>query len=252
MINLKKTSITVLSIFILFLIWQVSAMIVDTTVILPYPKDVLIAFFEIFIKTDSLTVILFTVLRLLLSLFVSVVIGLLLGVIAGFKDNIATFLNPIVTIFRTIPVIAITIILLIFLGSSIAPYYITFLMLFPLIYQGTYGAIKDIDKELIDVYKLEDNNFLSGLTHCYLPLIQKDIRTAILQSLGLGLKVMVMAEYIAQTDNSIGKSISFAKASFAFDEIFAWVLLLIILALLLELLVNHYKPIANKIKNTSK
>lgn len=252
MIDLKKTGITVLSIFILFLIWQLGAIFVDSEFILPYPSTVFSAFIGIFTDSASILVILYTVLRLLVSLLVSAIFGLIFGVIAGFKENIATFLNPVVTIFRTIPVIAITIILLMFVGSALAPYYITFLMLFPLIYQGVYGSIKNLDKELIDVYKLEDNNFITGLTHCYLPLIQNDIRTAILQSLGLGLKVMVMAEFIAQTDNSIGKAISFAKTSFAYDEIFAWVLLLIIIAILFELLVNHYKPITEKIKNTSK
>lgn len=252
MIILKKTGLTILSIFILFLIWQISAVAVDTSVILPYPKDVLVAFFRIFIELDSLTIIFYTILRLFLSLIISAFAGIILGVIAGFNDNFAIILTPIVTVLRTIPVIAITIILLMFAGKNTAPYLITFFMLFPLIYQGIYGAIKNIDKELIDVYKLEDNHFYSGLTHCYLPLISKDIRTAFLQSLGLGLKVMVMAEYIAQTENSIGKAISFARTSFEFDKIFAWVLLLIILAIFLELIINHYKPITDKIKKQLK
>jgi NitT/TauT family transport system permease protein len=81
-------------------------------------------------------------------------------------------------------------------------------------------------------------------------LISKDISTALLQSLGLGLKVMIMAEYLAQTDNSIGKAISFARVNLAYDEIFAWTLLLIIIAVLFELLINHYKPITDKFKKS--
>ncbi len=125
-------------------------------------------------------------------------------------------------------------------------------MLFPLIYQGTYGAIKGIDQELIDVYKLEDNHFLSGLTHCYLPLISKNIRTSLLQSLGLGIKVLVMAEYLAQTRDSIGNELYLAKVNLQYDEVFAWTLLLIILAIIFELLINRYKPITEKLKKTSK
>ncbi len=137
-------------------------------------------------------------------------------------------------------------------GFSLTPYIITFLMLFPLIYQGTYGAIKAIDQELIDVYKLEDNHFLTGLTHCYLPLISKDIRTALLQSLGLGIKVLVMAEYLSQTRDSIGNELYLAKVNLQYDEVFAWTLLLIVLALGFELLINHYKPISEKLKKSTK
>lgn len=250
MINLKKTGITILSIFFLFLVWQIGAIAVDSTLLLPAPKEVLIAFGKIFIESDSLTVILFTVLRLLLGLIFAAVPGILLGIIAGFNKNFATFMNPIVTVLRTIPVIALTVILLIVAGNKLTPYYITFFMLFPLIYQGVFGAITSIDKELIDVYKLEDNNLLTGLTHCYIPLISNDIRTALLQSLGLGLKVMIMAEFLAQTDNSIGKAISFARVNLAYDEIFAWTLLLIIIAVIFELMINHYKTITEKIKKS--
>ncbi len=247
---MKKTGITVLSVFSLFLVWQVAAIAVNSSLLLPGPKEVLIAFGKIFIESDSLTVILFTVWRLLLGLLLATVPGILLGIVAGFKKNFATFMNPIVTVLRTIPVIALTVILLIVAGSKLTPYYITFFMLFPLIYQAVYGAITNIDKELIDVYRLEDNHFISGLTHCYIPLISTNIRTALLQSLGLGLKVMIMAEFLAQTDNSIGKAISFAKVNLAYDEIFAWTLLLIVIAVLFELLINHYKPITEKLKKS--
>jgi NitT/TauT family transport system permease protein len=249
---LKKTGITILSIFFIFLVWIIAGAIVDNSLLLPRPNDVLIAFGRIFIEADSLTVILATILRLLVGVTLAAILGFLLGVVAGFKNGFAIFFNPIVTVLRTIPVISITVILLIIFGFSLTPYIITFLMLFPLIYQGTYGAITNIDKELIDVYKLENNNFFTGLTHCYLPLISQDIRTALLQSLGLGIKVLVMAEYLSQTKNSIGQELYLSKVNLAYDEVFAWTMLLIILSLLFEALIHHYKPITQKIKKVSK
>ena len=109
----------------------------------------------------------------------------------------------------------------------------------------------DIDQSLIDVYKLEDNHFMTGLTHCYLPLIQRSIKTSLLQSLGLGIKVLVMAEYLSQTRNSIGEELYLAKVNLAYDEVFAWTILLIILALIFEVFIKHSKPISNKLKKVS-
>ncbi|XFA98301.1 ABC transporter permease [Candidatus Izemoplasma sp. B36] len=245
---MKKTGLTILSIFFIFLVWVIAGAIVDNSLLLPKPIDVIVAFGKIFIETDSLSVILFTILRLLVGVLIASIFGLLLGVLAGFKNSFATFFNPLVTILRTVPVISITVILLIIFGFSLTPYIITFLMLFPLIYQGTYGAITNIDSELIDVYKLEDDNFWSGLMHCYFPLISKNIRTSLLQSLGLGIKVLVMAEYLSQTKNSIGNQLYLAKVNLLYDEVFAWTFLLIFIALLFELLINHYKPITEKIR----
>jgi len=241
-----------LSIFFLFLVWVIASAIVDNTLLLPTPKGVLLAFGKIFINMDSLTVIGNTILRLLVGLLIASLLGLLLGILAGFNKSFSVFFNPFVTVLRTIPVISITVILLIMFGFSLTPYIITFLMLFPLIYQGTYGAITAIDQELIDVYKLEDNHFFSGLTHCYLPLISKDIRTALLQSLGLGIKVLVMAEYLSQTRDSIGNELYLAKVNLQYDEVFAWTLLLILMALVFEILINHYKPMTEKLKKSSK
>lgn len=249
---MKKSGITILSIFFLFLVWIIAGVIVDNSLLLPKPNEVLTAFGNLFIQADNLSVILRTIFRLLMGVFIASVFGFLFGVIAGFKKRFATFLNPIVTVLRTIPVISITVILLIMFGFVWTPYIITFLMLFPLIYQGIYGAISNIDQELIDVYKLEDNHFVSGLFHCYLPLISKDIRTALLQSLGLGIKVLVMAEYLSQTRNSIGNELYLAKVNLNYDEVFAWTFLLIFIAVILEVIINHYKPIAEKIKKSSK
>jgi len=239
-------------VFFLFLVWVIAGVIVDNPLLLPRFEDVLSAFFRIFADIDSLSSIFQTMIRLLVGLLVASISGFLLGVIAGFRKNFATFFNPIATVLRTIPVISITVILLITFGFKLTPYAITFLMIFPLIYQGTYGAIIGIEPELIDVYKLEDNHFFTGLTHCYLPLISRDIRTSLLQSLGLGIKVLVMAEYLSQTRNSIGNELYLAKVNLNFDEVFAWTLLMILIALIFEVLINHYKPIVEKIKKTSK
>lgn len=250
--SLKKTGLTVLSIFVLFLIWIIAGAIVDNSLLLPKFDQVISAFFKIFINADSLSVILHTILRLFVGLSIASILGFLLGIIAGFNEKFAIFFNPIVTVFRTVPVISITVILLIVFGFKLTPYIITFLMLFPLIYQGTFGAIRNIDSELIDVYKLEDNHFFTGLFHCYIPLISKNIRTSLLQSLGLGIKVLVMAEYLSQTKQSIGNELYLAKVNLEFDQVFAWTFVLILLALVFEVLINHYKPIADKIKKVSK
>jgi len=250
-IDLKKTGITVLSIFFIFILWLIAGMVVDNPLLLPKPWEVLKAFVQIFIDAGSLNVIWHTILRLLVGLLLAFLTGFFFGVIAGFSKSFALFINPIVTALRTIPVISITVILLIMFGFKFTPYIITFMMLFPLIFQGTYGGITSIDAELIDVYRLEDNHFFTGLIHCYLPLISQNIRTALLQSLGLGIKVLVMAEYLSQTRDSIGNQLYLAKVNLEYDQVFAWTILLILMALLFEVLINHYKPIAEKIKKSS-
>lgn len=236
---MKKTGITVLSVFTIFLVWTALYAIIHNPLLLPDPISVIIAFGKLFVQSASLSAIFSTVFRLLLAMSIATALGMGLAIVSAFRENVAVFLRPAVTVLRTVPVISVVVIILIVFGFSLTPYIITFLMIFPLIYQAVFGALKDIDKELIDVYRLEDNRFWSGLRYCYLPLIQNQIRTALLQAAGLGIKVLVMAEYLAQTRNSIGNSLYLAKVNLAYDGVFAWTLLLILLAVLLEIAIER-------------
>ena len=238
---MKKTSLVVLAVFSIFIIWLVGFVAVDNGLLLPSPWAALTAFVGLFGNASSLSAIAMTVLRLCLALAVAFVFGSVLGIISGFKPGFATYFQPFATILRTIPVISVIVIILILFGFRIAPYVITFLMIFPLVYQAFYEGIKNLDGELVDVYRLEDDKFLTGLWRCYLPLMRNQIETVLLQSAGLGIKVLVMAEYLSQTRNSIGSSIYNARINLEYDQVFGWTILLILLAVGLEVLIGKFK-----------
>lgn len=249
MIDLKKTGITILSIFSIFLVWVVAYSTVSNPMLLPSPYAVVKAFLLLFVSKASLTVILMSLLRLIAAMLVAFILGFVLGFWSGFKKNVALYLRPFVTVLRTIPVISIVVILLILFGFKLTPYIITFLMIFPIIYQSVYDGILGIDSELVDVYKLEDNRLITGLKYCYIPLINQSIKTALLQSAGLGIKVLVMAEYLSQTKSSIGNALYLAKVNLEYDHVFAWTLFLIFLAVILEILIERYTIL--RLKGTS-
>lgn len=227
-------------VFLLFVFWFVASLIVGNEILLPGPLAVLRAFGALFTRSESLLAIGGTLLRLLSAMAVALVSGLFLGVLAGLKPGLGRFLSPAVTVLRTVPVISIVVIVLILAGFEKTPYVITFLMIFPLFFQAVSDGVRNIDPELVDVYRLEDNRFFTGLWHCYLPLIGDQIKTALLQSAGLGIKVLVMAEYLAQTKDSIGNRLYLEKVNLNYDMVFAWTLFLILLAVGLEILIRSY------------
>ncbi|MGE0003609.1 MAG: ABC transporter permease [Candidatus Izemoplasmatales bacterium] len=249
---MKKASLTMLSIFTLFLVWVVAYGVVSNDLILPTPWHVLLAFFSLFTSKASLTVILSTLLRLLLSMLAAGLVGFLLGIFAGFHSKLAIFLRPYVTILRTIPVISVFVIMIVLFGLKTTPYLITFLMIFPIIFQSVYEGIRTIDPEMIDVYRLEDNHFWTALRYCYIPFINTPLKTALLQSAGLGVKVLVMAEYLAQTRTSIGNALYLAKANLEYDQVFAWTILLILLAVVIEIFIERYAVLGKKGQNSRK
>lgn len=247
MVLLKKTSLILFSIFSIFVVWLIGYGCVQNPLLLPSPAAVFVSLFKLFTTHTALQALGMSLFRLVVAMIVALGMGGALGMLAGFKENVSIFLQPIVSILRTVPVISIIVILLILFHFTITPYLITFLMIFPLVYQAFHDAISDMDSELVDVYKLEDNHFWNGLLHCYFPLIKQKIKTVLMQSAGLGIKVLVMAEYLAQTKTSIGNALYLAKTNLAYDDVFAWTILLILLAILLEIAISHLQRIEIKI-----
>jgi len=168
--------------------------------------------------------------------------GIVFGLAGGLNRGIATFLTPTVTILRTLPVVSIILVILIWVGYEKAPYIITFLMIFPVVYQAILEGIRHIDVKLIEALKLEHDGInLLIIKDLYLPLITPFLKTAFLQSIGLGIKVLVMSEFIAQTKNSIGQMIYLEKQNLHFHLVFAWTIILVIIVLLIEFAVVRSK-----------
>lgn len=237
---MKKNLWSIGSVFFLFLIWILLSTLIANEIVLPSPLQTIRAFFDILTKASSLQIILFTLFRLLIALLIASFFGATLGVISGLNLRVRLILRPLITVLRTVPVISIVVILLIIFGFKITPYLITFLMIFPIIFQSISDGIENIEQELIDVFLLEDDSLIDGVRYCYLPLIGPQIKTSLLQSAGLGIKVLVMAEYLAQTKTSIGNALYLAKVNLDYSVVFAWTILLIIIAVIIEQLIRRF------------
>ncbi len=231
----KNRLVSLSGVFAVFLVWIAASAIVANPMLLPTPWKTAEAFYGIITGHSSLYAIGATTLRLVMAMGAATILGLSAGIAAGLVPNVYRFLRPVVTVLRTVPVISIVVIVLIVFGFSSTPYVITFLMVFPILFQASADGIRRIDPELVEVFKLEDGTLWGGLRHCYLPLLSADIRTALLQAAGLGVKVLVMAEYLAQTPHSVGNALYLAKVELDFGAVFAWTALLVLMAALIEI-----------------
>lgn len=234
-------SLSTLSVFILIIIWQLYSIKINNSIIMPKPLDVLETLWELLVSLKTYSIILATFKRLFITIGLSTLFGLTLGLVSGMHYQLEAFLKPIVVSLRTLPVISIIVIVLILYGNVFSLYIITFLLLFPIIYQAELDGVKHIDPLLISVLKLECNRCSPrGIRMVYLPLSLPFLRTGIIQSAGLGIKVLVVAEYISQAKVSIGREIYLGRINLEYNLVFAWSIILIIVVLLVEHLVEKY------------
>lgn len=230
-----------LGIVIIFLAWHISSLLIDNAIILPTIEQTFSALFNILVQERTYSIIISTFGKLFVAVIISLLISVILVILSAVSSKFENLIKPLITLLKTIPVAAIIILLLIVVGNANSPYIVTLLVILPLMYESILMGVKTVDQNVINAIKIESKINLRVMLKIHLPLSMPYILTAIIQSLGLGLKVMVMAEFLAQPNNSIGKEILFYKEMLEIPYVFAWTLILILFILVVDYLLKKIK-----------
>ncbi len=248
---LMKNSIFNKKVFSLFgfifilIVWGIAGIIINNDIILPKISSVLSELWVLLSKSSTYKIIFNTLIRLLLTVLISFVLSVILSLLSLLSEKFKYFFDSIVIILKTLPVATIIVILLIIFGGAKSPIIITGLVVFPLQYETIYASFKTIDKDIIDEIKLISNINIRVIKDVFIPIKGPNIASAIIASIGLGLKVMVMAEFIAQPKNTIGREILYKKEMLEMTTVFAWTLILIILVAIIDFTVKKIKYLNN-------
>ncbi|MDD3170776.1 MAG: ABC transporter permease subunit [Bacilli bacterium] len=218
----------------IFLLWFIASYLMDNSLVIPKISEVFSAFINMFKEKQTYLVIFNTMLRLLMTVGVSFVIALILSLISYVSSKFREFIRPLMTLMRTIPVAAIIIILLMIFGNVKSPYIITLLIVLPIMYEAFLLSFQSIDRGITDEIKMISGVNFETIKGVYIPLIMPQIFSALVSTIGLGLKVMVMSEFIAQPNNTIGYMMLQEKNFLEMANVFAWTIVLIIFILIVE------------------
>ncbi|MFP4479198.1 MAG: ABC transporter permease [Candidatus Izemoplasmatales bacterium] len=238
---MRKYLLGGLSVLIILLIWSIYARSLDNQYVFPNPLIVFHSLVELLARLETYSIIAYTLVRLFISFLVSALLGVIFGLLAGNHQPFDEFLHPIIVSLRTLPIASIIIIMMVLLGRSFSLYVITFLMIFPIVYEASKHGVRNIPKPLKDHIALEGHPKWVILLRIQLPLSYPYIRTSLFQSIGLGFKVIVMAEFITQTRFGIGRALYDGSISIQYEKVFAWTIIIIFIVTLFELILNSLR-----------
>ena len=152
--------------------------------------------------------------------------------------GIAYLLNPLINIFKAAPFAIIAIYLFLSIGNKSAPYFMCFFVIFPIILEGFMTALENVDIALKDDLKLLDISIFQKFFKGFLPICLPYIIMSLLQSFGLGIKTMIMAEYLCNIDDSIGQLVYNVKYTMDFDVLLAWLVIVVAIVCLIDILIR--------------
>lgn len=150
--------------------------------------------------------------------FVCAAVGVSLGALS---DKLRSFFAPIVVVLRTVPTLAVTLMLLLWASPNIAPVIVTFLMLFPISYAQLSAAYRSIDPKLLEMAKVYSVSRRDRVFRIALPQMLPSLFVQAGPNLSLALKVAVSAEVLASTYVSIGGMLEDANAYLDIARMFA-------------------------------
>ena len=138
-------------------------------------------------------------------------------------------MSPIVLLIRIMPTMSIILLALIWFNSFQSTILVAFCVIFPMLYTSFCDAIHGVDEDLIEMSKVYKVNKYNQIFKMYLPQTLPMALTGIKSSIGLNLKLVIAAEVLAQTANSIGVNMQLANIYLNTATLLAWTVVAIIL-----------------------
>ncbi len=219
-------------------IWKFVSIHIGTDIILPAPETVFLRLLSIMIDSGFWLAVGATVLRTAYGLIISFVLGFAAGIGCGSSSKIDALLSPIISITRTVPVMSIILLAMIWFSTDIVPVFVCVLMIFPILTANVKQGVKGVDRKLVELgvsYRLSRTEVFREITvPSVMPFILGGLRSAI----GVGWKVVIAAEVLSQPVRAVGTGLQFSQMNLETAEVMAWTVVAVILSWLSEFLLD--------------
>lgn len=234
----SKYTYSLVTILFFLVLWIILANIYKNTFVFPSLSMILKGAKVVFIENTSM--IFYETITLFVSLILSILIASLMTIIYIAKKDLIGFFTPILSFMHVVPTLAIGLYLYFFLDSMLIPVILVIMVTVPIITEGLITAYDNIDNNITDALRLEKISFFKKIIKIYIPLIMPYFLMTLLQSISLGIKAMIMGEFIASAQ--AGANLTIGKMLYAYQEdtgvIVFMIIILFIISVLCEIIIK--------------
>ncbi len=175
-----------------------------------------------------------TVWRTAEAFFISFALGVGIALLACIFDPVRAFFAPIVSVLRTVPTMAVVLILLIWTSPALAPVVIAALVLFPVLYRSTLTSLTEVKREYGEVAAAYKIPRARQAFKMYLPLSAPPVLSQLGAAFSLGLKITVSGEVLSATARSLGSMMQQAQGYLETPRLIALTLLAVLAGFIFE------------------
>jgi len=231
---------TIVGLLLLLLVWEISALLLGSSFILPTPIETFKALIHELVRIETFHAFLSTAWKGFFVLGLVVLLGTIIGLVMGINTAIYEILRPVVMIVQAVPVIS-WLALVIFLWGIgwKGPVLISFFSLLPISIFTTAAGVRSIDKDLLEmvkVYKVPKRKVFKDI---YLGSIVPFVVATIDISIGNVWKVILVSEFLCGGEG-LGVLISWARQYVDVPRVYALTIIAVAFGIISERLTRRF------------
>lgn len=241
--SLKKKNIAynVLGVISIITTWQLGAHFTGNIDIFPSPIKSFVTLTRISATETFWIHIGTTLFRGILGGVLSLILGFVLGFLSSINAPLRGVIMPWVILLRSVPVIAVILLAIIWLAPGYVPFFIMMITITPIIVEEVSEGIVEINaryKEMITIYNV---SWQKQLKQVILPGLLPRIASGFSLGMGYGWRAVVVGEVLSRPQWGIGDRMAHAQNYFNADELIAWTVVLIIISYVFDKLIDSIK-----------
>lgn len=222
----------------LLITWEIVARSMDSALLLPTPTDVLKKTVEILLIPESYRALLSTILRGMTGFVLALFLALFTGIAAGLVPVFYYFLSPLITVLRSVPVIAFILLALIWIGPENVPLLIGFIMMYPILVVNIIEGIRNFDTNLADMSRVYKISLKTRILNLYIPGIRPFLLSGICTAIGFGWKAVIIGEVLAQPRIGIGSIMHTSQTYLLVTDLMAWTIIAVLIGYFFEQIIR--------------
>ncbi len=224
-----------LGILTILLIWLISSSLLNK-IYLPTISDTFNALINLLSLKSTYEAFGLTFIRTIIAIIISIILGIIFGLLSGLFIKSRKFLTPFLNLMRFIPIPCFIFIISSIFSPNIFSIIISYIVIFPLIYEAIVGGVLNIDENIKNSLRIEGFYRANSIFKVILPLTFPYLNVAIINSVGMGIKISVMSEIIVGRSSiwGIGRLIYVANQNADYPMMFAIVIIIIVIFIIID------------------
>lgn len=232
---------TILGVISIVTAWQVSAHFTGNTDIFPSPLKSMITLSNLAVTEAFWMHIGVTLFRGIVGGIFSLIIGFTLGLLASINGSIKAFIFPWVVLLRSIPVISVILLAIIWLIPGYVPFFIMLITVTPIITEEVIEGITEINSKYSEMITIYNIPWHKRLTEVIIPGLTPRLASGLSLGMGYGWRAVVVGEVLSRPQWGIGDRMAHTQSYFNADELIAWTVVLIVISSIFDKLINLAK-----------